>query len=82
MSRMSIGNARLHEGTWEAVLVGPEGTDRTPEIEVIHLGKPLEGVRLAADPEMAAVWTLTAPIPVDLISDGVQTFLVWARGCI
>ena len=29
-----------------------------------------------ADREMANVWTLSVPIPSELISDGVQTFLV------
>ncbi len=80
MSEMSIGNARLREGVWQAVLVAPEGATSVPEVEVIHLGKPLDNVRLHADPEMASVWTLTVPVPVELLSDGVQTFLVKEKG--
>ncbi len=76
MPKLSVSNARLREGVWKALLVASEDRTSKPQIEVIHMATPLAGVALDADREMANVWTLSVPIPPELISDGVQTFLV------
>ncbi|MDV7141337.1 hypothetical protein R3X27_01440 [Tropicimonas sp. TH_r6] len=76
MAELTISNARLREGVWQGLLVAPQGNASLPEIEVLHLGEALENVRLHADAEMANVWTLSVPIPMAFICDGVQSFLV------
>ncbi|SDJ70031.1 hypothetical protein [Aliiruegeria lutimaris] len=76
MPKLSVSNARLREGVWKGLLVASQERTAPPQIEVIHLATPLDGVELEADREMANVWTLSVPIPSRLISDGVQTFLV------
>lgn len=68
---------RLQAGVWEGVL-DVEG-ETPPEIEVTHLGQPLPGVRLTPDPALPGRHGLAVPIPAELISDGVQTFLIRDR---
>ena len=76
MQALTISNARLRDGVWQGLLVAGQDMGAPPQVEVIHLGMALSGLRLTADPEMANLWTLAVPIPAELISDGVQTFLV------
>ena len=72
-SKLSVTKARLRNGVWEGVLNGPTGD--TPNISVTHLDQPMENVALT-DTDTDGQWQLTIPVPSDLISDGVQTFLI------
>lgn len=72
-SKLSVTKARLRNGVWEGVLNGPAGD--TPNISVTHLDQPMENVALT-DTDTNGQWQLTIPVPSDLISDGVQTFLI------
>lgn len=72
-SKLSVTKARLRNGVWEGVLNGPAGD--APNISVTHLDQPMENVALT-DTDTDGQWQLTIPVPSDLISDGVQTFLI------
>ena len=75
MSDVTLTKTRLFEGVWEGVLTY-EGTGNfQPSIEVTHLQKPVENVEVLEKPD-ENLWVVRVPIPADLISDGVQTFLI------
>lgn len=71
---VTLEGARIAAGRWEAELVAP-GLADPPAIEVWHRDTRLDGVSLGA-PSGSGRWPVTVPIPSELLSDGVQTFLV------
>lgn len=75
-TRYTLTRSRLNAGKWEAVVVADGPASADPQIEVVHLDTPLEGVTLKPDGEMPSLWTVSVPIPAKLLSDGVLTFIV------
>ncbi len=75
MSDVTLTKTRLFEGVWEGVLTYDGTGNFQPSIEVTHLQKALENVEVTEKPE-ENLWVVRVPIPADLISDGVQTFLI------
>ena len=75
MTDLTLTKTRLFEGVWEGVLTRESGDKARPEVEVTHLQAPLEGVEVIEKPE-EKLWVLRVPIPVEVIADGVQTFLI------
>ncbi len=73
MSELNITKSRISKGVWEGTLSGPATPE--PTIKVTYLDQTVSNVTMAATAE-AGKWTLSVPIPVDAISDGVQTFLI------
>lgn len=68
---MKIINAELRAGVWTAEVIGgaPAG------LQVLHDGLVVENMTVTpqADRDSAVI---RVPVPADLISDGVQTFIV------
>jgi len=60
-------------GVWEGVLDGV--VDTPPPISATHQGAGIEGVTVARSPDDAH-WVVHVPVPAELLSDGVQTFVV------
>ncbi|SIO13591.1 hypothetical protein [Vannielia litorea] len=75
-SQLTLSKTRIQAGVWEGLLMADGVGNTQPRIEVIHLGKPLEGVEIKADGEMQNLWQLRVPIPAELLCDGVQTFAI------
>jgi len=75
MSDVTLTKTRLFEGVWEGVLEYQGAGNFQPQIEVMHLQKPVTGVEVVEDPEQK-LWVVRVPIPAELIADGVQTFLI------
>lgn len=75
---LTLTKTRLIEGAWEGVLTGATG-DETPEISVTHFDTPIEGIKLDRLPDGSG-WRVRVPIPPEVISDGVQTFVIRATG--
>ncbi len=73
MAEMQLTKTRIQAGIWEGVLTGAEAQ---PEIVVSHLTKPVPGVRVKEDPDQPGQYFVRVPIPADLLSDGVQTFII------
>lgn len=72
-SPLSVTKARLRNGTWEGIVHG--SADEAPNITVTHLEQPVPDISLTeADAE--GQWRLCVPVPSQLLSDGVQTFLI------
>ena len=73
MSDFTLTKTRIRAGVWEGVLSGAE---MAPALEVLHLEKPVPGVSVTAVPERSGEWLVQVPIPAELLSEGVQTFLI------
>ncbi len=77
MGELTLMKSQLSEGVWQGVLVGAEGHD-APQIVVTHQLLELSGVELIEQPD-AGHWQVQVPIPAELISDGVQSFVISTR---
>lgn len=75
MSEWILTKTRLFEGVWEGVLTTTRRGHQQPRIEVTHLERPLSDVSVVEDRDLG-LWVVKFPVPVELVSDGVQTFLV------
>jgi hypothetical protein len=73
MPDIRLTKARIREGVWEGVLTGAQGQ---PALQVLHLEKPLEGVTVTAIPDRPGDWAVRVPVPVQVLNEGVQTFLI------
>ena len=74
MSELEATKTRFFAGVWEGVVTGAENGNK-PAIEVSHLGKAV-AFSLNAQEDNLEVWALNIPIPPELLSDGVQVFLI------
>lgn len=75
---LTLTKTRLIEGNWEGVLVGaPE--DTAPDITVTHFDRPVDTVTVEKAPNVAG-WLVRIAIPPDVISDGIQTFVIRETG--
>ena len=73
MMEAVLKQSRIHAGVWEGVL---SGAVNAPQLEVLHLERPLDGVTVAAIAGEAGQWAVRVPIPAQLLNDGVQTFVI------
>jgi hypothetical protein len=69
MGETVLTGGRIRAGVWEAVLRAPAA----PRVEVVHGKTVLPGVTVT---ETAGGWAVRVPIPVELLSEGVQTFVL------
>jgi len=74
MTAYTLTKTRLTAGTYEGVLTGAR-PDTPPALTLTHQSMPIAGLEVIplAEPGHFGV---RAPIPADLISDGVQTFVI------
>lgn len=73
MDAFTLTKTRIRAGVWEGVV---SGAAETPTLAVLHLEKPVPGVTVTAVAERAGEWLVQVPIPAELLSEGVQTFLI------
>jgi len=73
MAELQLTKRRIQAGVWEGELTGAENV---PDIAVTHMADPVEGLEVREDPERTGVFIVRVPIPVELLSDGVQTFVI------
>jgi hypothetical protein len=76
MSGPVLTRSTLTEGLWEGVIECCG--DRAPAFEVCLGQRALPGLSQTATGHDG--WTLRLPIPIDCISDGVQTFVIREAG--
>lgn len=74
MTELTLTKTRLVGGIWEGVLTGESGED-APRLIATHEATPIEGLEVDYD-EAGDVWFVRLPVPTELISDGVQTFVI------
>ncbi|MCU0801143.1 MAG: hypothetical protein MUD11_05095 [Rhodobacteraceae bacterium] len=68
-----LTKTRIRAGIWEALLTGVSGE---PTLEVLHLEQPLPGLTVTLAEGQQGAWALRLPIPAEVLTEGVQTFLV------
>ena len=73
MSTLTLTKTKMREGLWEGLITQSVGDK--PQIEVLHQGKPIDGVTLTHDAP-AGHWVLQFKIPGAAISDGIQTLVI------
>jgi len=73
MDAFTLTKTRIRAGVWEGVV---SGAAEPPTLAVVHLEKPVPGVTVTAVAERAGEWLVQVPIPAELLSEGVQTFLI------
>jgi hypothetical protein len=71
---MVLTKTRIHAGVWEGVLSMP-GAEK-PDVLVTHLEQPVLSVEVDEIADREGEWLVRVAIPPDLLSDGVQTFLI------
>lgn len=76
MNGIKLVKTRLHGGIWEGELYIPDEIEALPNLEVTHLDQPVGDHVLEEDPNREGVWIFRVAIPAELISDGVQVFLI------
>lgn len=76
MSQFEISKTRLFEGVWEGVVTSMREGLAKPDLGVTHLEKPLGDVFIE-DTDTEGQWAVRIPIPVEMIGDGAQTFLIF-----
>ncbi len=74
MSELEVTKKRFFAGVWEGVVTGSNNGDR-PNINVSHLENPVPFI-LSEMPDIDKGWDLQIPVPPELLSDGVQVFLI------
>ncbi|MCG7494640.1 hypothetical protein [Thalassobius sp. Cn5-15] len=75
MSAMQLTKTRLFEGVWEGMLTADRDNAGQPKVTVTHLDRPVSDHSLT-EGEAAGTWVLRVPIPIELLSDGMQTFVI------
>ena len=75
MSTLTLTKIRFRNGKWEGRIGNAPDTGARPDLRVLHLDQPVEGVVLS-EGNSGTEWNLTIPVPDHAIADGVQTFLI------
>ena len=72
---MELTQTRIRGGVWEGVL---SGLTEPPSLEVVLLEAALPGLTVTAG--QPGEWAVRVAIPVAVLSEGVQTFLIRDKG--
>jgi hypothetical protein len=75
MDGVTLTKTRIRGGVWEGVLSGTT----SPALEVRHLEAVLPGVTVTAIPDRPQEWAVRVPVPLQVLSEGVQTFLIRSK---
>jgi hypothetical protein len=78
MSDVTLTQTRIANGIWEGVLSG--SSDAAPVIEALHRDRALDGAEVTPIPGKSGRFAVRLPIPVAILSEGVQTVLLRAGG--
>ena len=76
MTALSLTKTRIQAGIYEGILRDQDGQGDTPELEVLLLEKNVGSLSLEADKTLDATWHVRFSIPADVLTDGIQTFLI------
>ncbi|QYZ69401.1 hypothetical protein JO391_16945 [Neotabrizicola shimadae] len=77
MAGPQLTQTRIRSGFWEGNLTG---VDVAPPLEVRHLEQVLPGMTVTEVPGRAGNWLVRVPIPPEVLSEGVQTFIIREQG--
>lgn len=77
MAEPHLTQTRIRAGVWEGIL---HDAGETPRLQATHLGRPVPGLTVTALPDRPHSHAVRLPIPVEALSEGVQTFLLQDEG--
>lgn len=77
--QVTMISGQLSAGHYIASLQVQGAEDFAPVVEVLHLGQPVGDVDLSEIADGVQMWRMDFTVPSDLLSDGVQTFLIRER---
>ena len=75
---MTLVQTRIRAGIWEGVLTG--AGEAVPHLDVMLLERAIPGVSVAVVPGRPGEFQVKVPIPAEVLSEGVQTFLIRQGG--
>ncbi len=75
MSDLTVTKIRFRNGRWEGRVTGAAAGETPPDLRVLYLDRPVEGVALTAT-DTAGEWELIIPIPGEAVADGVHSFVI------
>lgn len=75
LEEISLVKTRLQSGTWEGVLTYTGTDDYSPDLRISHMDVIIGSPEVIRD-EANDHWVIRVPIPVETISDGIQTFMI------
>lgn len=75
MSEFDLTKTRMMQGIWEGVLTPKSDKSGVPEVRVSHHEQDVADTEIRENKD-AGHWLLRIPVPVDAISDGVQTIVI------
>ena len=70
---ITLTQTRIHGGIWEGVM---EGAKKGQSLQVFHQDRLLGEAKLSAMADAPGQFSVRVPIPAELLSEGVQTFLI------
>ena len=74
MPDVTLTKTHILEGAWRGILTRAGDDGWQPGIAVLHEGNRIDGVIVT--PLEEGSWEIRVPIPVETISDGLQTFVI------
>jgi hypothetical protein len=75
MTDLTLTKIGMKSGVWQGLL---SGDTAMPSVLVTHLEKPLPDVTVTPAQDKSS-WLLKVPVPIEAVSDGVQTILITDR---
>lgn len=72
MTEPLLTRTRFENGIWQGHL----RTQTQPDIQVLYRGEDVDGVALS---DVEDGWTVTIPVPIAALSDGVHSFVISER---
>lgn len=79
MTDVTLTRSRIQAGVWEGILQAEGEAQYFPELDVSHHDDAIDGLILQQAGEDPNTWSVRFPIPVERLSDGVQTFVISDR---
>ncbi|WP_298259489.1 hypothetical protein [uncultured Litoreibacter sp.] len=79
MSNVILTKTRIQAGIYEAVLTAETEENYHPDLVALHLERELDGLSVTEDTSLGNTWHVRFDIPREVLTDGVQTFLINER---
>lgn len=76
MTEFTLTKTRIQAGIYEGMLKTNTDTDTQPLIAGLFQEQEVGELTLSEDPTLAQTWHLKFRLPADVLTDGIQTFLL------
>lgn len=76
MAELTLTKTRIQAGVYEGVLKADTDSGGAPDIGAYFSEQPVGELSVEADPALDATWHVRLTLPADVLTDGVQTFVL------